>query len=277
MIPSPFPRHRGPLAAGAVALAAAWGGVFPFEGTSLEPIDICPASVLREPSGIVYHPGRKTLFAVGDEGDLVEMTTGGEVRARGRLREQNLDLEGITVGHDGALYVVVENPPKIMRVSPDDLVIEQSKPVELTLDEKQVICLTSGGGLEGLCYVPEHDAFYAVNQLEPARLVEITFPPDTVTAQVSRIIAELDDPIQCASDLAWEPRLGCFLVTSASYKSRPGLIWEVTLDGKIGKSRRLPGREQEGFCLDADGNAYVAQDCGGILKCEPYREEDGGK
>ena len=57
-----------------------------------------------EPSGIVYHPIRKTLFVVGDEGEITEIQTDGTP-----LFIESLpgDLEGITVAPEtGLLYVV---------------------------------------------------------------------------------------------------------------------------------------------------------------------------
>ena len=33
----------------------------------------------NEPSGLVFHPGRGTIFAVGDNGDLLEMGTDGQL------------------------------------------------------------------------------------------------------------------------------------------------------------------------------------------------------
>src|SRR5262245_14903494 len=54
---------------------------------------------IAEPSGIVYHPDRGTLFAVGDRGHVVEMTRDGEVLSRRRI--SHLDLEGVTIGPKG--------------------------------------------------------------------------------------------------------------------------------------------------------------------------------
>src|SRR5688500_12515866 len=130
MIPSRFARHRGALGAGALALAAAWGGVLPFEGTSKEPVDICPAEVLREPSGVAWHPKRKTLYVVGDEGDLFEMTADGVVLRVGGSR---LDREGVTVGAGGEVYVLVEDPPMIHVFAPD-LSRHRVVQIEPTLD-----------------------------------------------------------------------------------------------------------------------------------------------
>src|SRR3954453_14046643 len=74
-----------------------------------------------EPSGIAYHPQRGTLFVAGDRGHIAEMTRDGAMLHDRRLG-QGLDLEGITVGPGGRLYLCAEKqPPTIMAVDPDTL------------------------------------------------------------------------------------------------------------------------------------------------------------
>ena len=61
----------------------------------------------NEPSGIVYHEERGTLFVVGDEGHIGEMKRGGKYVKKKHLR--HADFEGITVHPaTGLLYVAVE-------------------------------------------------------------------------------------------------------------------------------------------------------------------------
>lgn len=256
------------LAGGALAGGSA---SLPFDRPCLEPRDICPAASLEEPSGICWHAERRKLYAVGDEGDLCEMDArGGNLR---KVRLGELDLEGITVGPEGKLYVAVEAPPEILVVDPEKLEIERRLRLDDRLDGERVLWLKPDAGLEGICYAPELGAFFAVNQLEPARLVELDVPRRGTLAKVKRIIAELSDPVACASDLAWDAVSEHLLVTSSSHERRPGRLWELTLDGEVAKRRNLPGERQEGFCVDGDGNAYVAQDSGGILRVEPWRED----
>ena len=72
----------------------------------------------NEPSGITYHPHRGTLFVVGDEGDLLEMTTTGEWVKHKRIREA--DFEGVTCASaTGLLYVAVEGEERILEIEPD--------------------------------------------------------------------------------------------------------------------------------------------------------------
>ncbi len=243
--------------------------MLPFDGTCREPYDVCPPSVLVEPSGVCFDRARGVLVAVGDEGDVVELAPDGTVRRRASVGD--VDLEGVTIGPGGRIYAVVEGPaPAILVLSPETLEVERRIEVDPTCGGEPAIGLQPNGGLEGICYVPEAGSFFAVNQLGPPRLVELSLPADGARAFVKRIVADLER-IECASDLAWDEGSRHFLVTSSSFGRRPGKLWELTDAGAIVRERRLPGQSQEGFCLDAEGNAYVACDTGGILRCEPER------
>ena len=65
-----------------------------------------PLETFEEPSAVVYHPPRKTLFVVGDQGDVAEVDLDGNILNR---RAIGGDLEGITCDPaTGKLYVVRE-------------------------------------------------------------------------------------------------------------------------------------------------------------------------
>lgn len=57
-----------------------------------------------EPSGICWHPRRRTLFVIGDEGDIGEMRTDGTLLREQRIRE-GADFEGLTCDPDGFIYI----------------------------------------------------------------------------------------------------------------------------------------------------------------------------
>ena len=56
------------------------------------------AIAVEEPSGIVYHPTRETLFVVSDEGYLAELTTDLEPISRYDIAA---DLEGVALRCEG--------------------------------------------------------------------------------------------------------------------------------------------------------------------------------
>ncbi|HVY62239.1 MAG TPA: SdiA-regulated domain-containing protein, partial [Planctomycetota bacterium] len=276
--------RRGPARAWVLLAGAA---LLPFDGPARPPREILKPGELREPSGLAFHPGRGTIFAVGDEGDVVELTLEGAVLRRRRV-EKKLDLEAVTIGPEGRVCCAIEGAPAILVLDPETLATVRRIDIDPELDGRRVLCLEPNAGVEGLCWVPERRAFFAVNQKSPARLVELELSADGAKARVKRIVAELDGTVKRCSDLAWDAASGHFLIASAhKQKERPrraaagpkpegapatggsgGRLFELDADGKVLREVPLPGEKPEGFCLDAAGAAYIACDAGGILKVE---------
>ena len=207
----------------------------PFGEGSKEPKDICPGSVFNEPSSILFHAERGTLFAVGDEGDLIELKTDGTVLQTSH--PGHMDFEGITLGPDGKIYVGVEclydekgKPSGILVVDPDTLEVERTIQVDAMLNGARVFAVREDGGMEGLCYVPER-GWFAVNQFFPARLVELDVPAEGDRATVKRIVADLTLPVVCASDICYDATSGHILVISSSFEGRMGKVFELDLNG----------------------------------------------
>jgi len=87
---------------------------------------------LNEPSGVVFHPLRGTLFAVGDEGHICELKTDGTMLKLARISEE--DYEGITVNPaSGLLYVAVEGEDQIVEIHPDTFDVLRQWDVERSL------------------------------------------------------------------------------------------------------------------------------------------------
>jgi uncharacterized protein YjiK len=228
---------------------------------------------LREPSGIVYHRERGSLFVADDRGYVAEMTRTGAV-LHCRLVEAGLDLEGITVGPGGRLYLVAEaESPLILEVDPDGLRELRRWTVDGAIAGARPLAGAPGKGLEGLCYVPEAERFFAVNQDKPARLVQLDLRPAaaaTGAVRVERIVADLEGIVRArASDLAHDPASGHFLVVESDTGAGKGELYELTREGICLRRLRLPGERQEGFALDDRGSAFVAQDSGGVLRIDP--------
>ena len=82
---------------------------------------------------------------------------------------------------------------------------------------------------------------------------------------VAKIVAAwpLDSPP--LSDVAWDARVGAFLIPSA--------LWRVVLlvdpDNPSERKVKLPGFMQEGVALLPDGAIVIVQDVGGLLKWTP--------
>ena len=246
--------------------------VFPYKWVGLIDRDR-----LNEPSGIVYHAARQTLFAIGDEGDIIEMSTDGTEVAHKTLRK-GADLEAITCDPStGLLYVAVEGEERVLEVDPQTLKVLREFAIDRTFGGN--IRLRGGGeGIEGMCFVPdanhpEGGTFFVTNQAfslkdpeDTSALLRVELPIRTAEAGIDeltgRIVEYTAMHIIDMSALHYDNTTGhLFIACDAD-----NVLMEVAVDGTILRTWAFPGNDQEGIAADAEGNLYIAQDSGGILK-----------
>jgi len=250
------------------------GIVFPYEWVGM----IVEAKVIREPSGIVYHPGRKTLFVVGDEGDIHEITTEGKmVQQKRRTREQGRrDYEGIAVNPaTGVLYVAVEGEERIVEIDPETLQTRREFQIERSFEGKTVI-KPGGQGIEGIAFVPdathpEGGTFLVSNQsfvlddpAEPSAIFQVRAPLLSSTDKLARasIVRCFRMAVIDLSGLHYDPQRDRLYAVSDATNT----FWELSRDGRVLRGYALPGKTQEGITLDGEGYVYIAQDEGGVVK-----------
>ncbi|MDJ0753358.1 MAG: SdiA-regulated domain-containing protein [Ardenticatenaceae bacterium] len=226
-----------------------------------------------EPSGIVYHSQRKTLFVVGDEGDLGEITMDGEIVARQRVKPA--DFEGITYDPaTGLLYVIVEGDNQIVEIDPLDLTIQRTFDVDLEF-EGQIIPASSKDGLEGITFVPdefhpEGGFFYLVNQSFDLNLpnssvlmtVNVPLKSDPAGEQPAKIEKIMALGVVDLAGLYYDSQIDMVYVISDTENK----LFRISANGEKVAVLGLPGRDQEGIVRDADGNWYIAQDFGAVIK-----------
>jgi len=230
---------------------------------------------LREPSGIVYHEGRDTLFAVGDEGDICEIRTDGtEVRKKINTGKR-IDYEGVTVDPaTGLLYVAVEGAEAIVEIDPDTLRTRRRFELDRTFDGK-VIMDPGGQGIEAITFVadpdhPQGGTFYVSNQSfeldnpnDISAILEVQLPLKTASEGArAKTLRVLPLAVPDLSGLQYDAANRRLLVISDATNT----LWVVTLDGEIERGYALFGQSQEGVTIDPQGHLYIAQDDGGILK-----------
>ncbi len=230
-----------------------------------------------EPSGIVYHPTRGTLFVVGDEGEVEEIETDGTRLAHVRVPG---DLEGVTVHPEtGMLYIVVEGEEVILEFDPDSQTVTRRFPVNRGFGGNPAFLQKRveeyDNGLECLTFVPDADhpeggTFYAGNQWDPPAILEIEVPllsggAGGGEARIVRVLPfKIDDPAAMCFDPAG--RVLC-IVDDAD-----NIYVEITLDGTLVTEYAFLGDNQEGIAWDPEGYLYIAQDTGGILKVKDLRK-----
>ncbi|MBF75681.1 hypothetical protein CMK20_16060 [Candidatus Poribacteria bacterium] len=241
----------------------------------------------EELSGITYHPKRKTLFTINDEGGLSEYLTDGRVVRQAMINSD--DLEGLTVDPiSGLLYAVVEGRDAILEISPQDFKIQYEFRIDRDFEGREL--LKKGGmGLEAITFVAdkshaEGGTFWVGNQSfslkpnkEPSIVCQIEVPIKTRQKQQKRgIIKKMKGKIVKffpldiidVSGLMFDQNRKRLLVLSDT----TNLLLEMSLGGEIWRRYLLTGEDQEGITLDHMGFLYFAQENGQIIKLEDRRE-----
>ncbi len=230
------------------------------------------APAFREPSGLIFHPERQTLFVVGDEGDLGEFNLEGTLLRQKRLMNQS--FEGLTLNPvTGVLYIAIEGLERILEVDPESFELRRTFDVKRTY-QGQTVLKKNNQGFEGITFVPntahpEGGTFWVTNQAldnsDPEDLsglfevvAQLSQPNERVATIQSSLLFDHFD----LSGLYYDPRSQHLLVIS----DQEDIFFEVTLAGQIIATHSLPGDTQEGIAMDTDGYYYLAQDRGGLLK-----------
>ncbi len=229
---------------------------------------------IAEPSGITYHPTRKSLFIADDSGIVYEIKPdGARIQANG-INE--LDMEGITVDPTtGLLYTAIEDAEAIIEIDPETLMIQREFKISRDFQGEQL--LRKGGmGIEAIAFVPdashpEGGTFWVGNQSfslkekdEPSVVCEVVVPLRTATdrkAEATIINAYKMDFIDI-SGLVYDTQDDILILISDT----TNLFVEMNRQGTILSKYLLPGNEQEGVALDGLGYMYVAQESGEIIK-----------
>ncbi|MDE0635561.1 MAG: SdiA-regulated domain-containing protein [Candidatus Poribacteria bacterium] len=234
---------------------------------------------ITEPSGVTYHPGRRTLFVVDDEGHIHEIRPDGTVIQTKALQAR--DLEGITTHSiTGWLYAAVEDDETILEIDPQTLSIHREFKINRTFEGKPL--LKKGGmGIEAITFVPdathpEGGTFWIGNQSfsrkpggEPSVICEVNVPllTSNATEAEGTIIRYIEMNLLDISGLAYNAKADSLVLISDT----TNLLVELKRDGTHLQRYLLPGDDQEGVTLDGLGYMYIAQESGQIIKLADRR------
>ncbi len=229
---------------------------------------------LNEPSGIIFHPGRETIFIVGDEGEICELHRDGTLVKQKRICYA--DFEGITCDPStGLLYIAIEGEEKIIEIDPEDFRVLREFDINRTF-QGALVLKHGGQGIEAITFVPDSNhpeggTFYVTNQgldlnnkEDPSAIFELEVPLRSGSAgdTVAKIVRYFSLGVIDLSGLCYDEKSGHLYVISDATNT----FFEITRDGNILQAYPFPGNNQEGIAADADGFLYIAQDSGGIIK-----------
>ena len=221
----------------------------------------------KEPSGIVFHRSRGTLFVVGDEGDICELRTDGTLLDRAHIRKT--DLEGITTSPvTGKLYAIDEFAPAILEIDPNSLAV--SGHISIGLAAAQHNGENRKRGFEAITLLadsvhPADSRLFIANQgrsdRAAAAVYKLTVPlPDSGNS--ATILQIIEQQTADLSGLHYDDRSGLLLLISDAHNT----LLLMTPGGIIATGYALPGENQEGITLDDEGHLYIAEDSGNIVK-----------
>jgi len=239
--------------------------------------DIDPIT-FTEPSGICWHPGRGTLFVIGDEGDICELKTDGSLVKYKHLRDDNNDFEGITCDpSSGLLYVAVEGAEAIVEVDPESFDIRREFSIPRDFQSKTVM-QEGANGFEGITFMPDPahpqgGTFYVANQSfvlddedDISAIFQVELPLRSGTGQ-PRILSCFEPGVIDLAGMHFDPVTGHILVASDA----TNMLFEYSPGWELVDFYAFPGDNQEGITVDSEGFIYIAQDTGGIIKLKWLR------
>ncbi|RKU26714.1 hypothetical protein C6497_13035 [Candidatus Poribacteria bacterium] len=234
---------------------------------------------ISEPSGVTYHPIRKTLFVVDDEGHIHEMRPDGSTIRRKYL--QGRDLEGITINpKTGLLYVAVEDDEAILEVHPQTLTILREFTIN-RLFEGKTLLKKGGMGMEAIAFIPdtshvEGGTFWIGNQ-------SVSLKPNSELSVVCEVVIPIksSDTSETEGTIIRYHEMDFIDISGLTYDSQAdslilisdttNLLVELKRDGTPLHRYLLPGNDQEGVTLDGLGYMYIAQESGQIVKLADSR------
>ncbi len=217
---------------------------------------------IPEASGIAYSEKSDSLFVVNDEGTIYEITTKGTTLRKKYLGKY--DLEGITIDEEKSLLLLaVEGKDKILVLDKKSFKIKKEIPIKR--DYKGIKVLKkSSDGIEGIALYK--NKIYASNQsnkkypkADSSVIVILDYNLNKKKLKIENIINHGFTDISGLT--FFEDEL--YLVSDKNNL----LIKYDIIKNKVLKKQKLSKKySQEGITFDKEGNLYIADDKGKVLK-----------
>ncbi len=216
---------------------------------------------ISEASGICFSKKSHTLFVVGDEGNLYEITTNGRIVRQKHLG--NYDLEGIACDDQKEqLLLAHEGKDAIMIVNQKSFNIQKVVDIKRKYRGKLILKKDKKNGLEGITII--NDKIFLSNQSNvffPKKDPSVLFSVDKKAKAKVAIKRLYDHGYQDIAGLDYHDKK----LYMVSDKEDLLLVYDIK-EKKVLKEVKLPPFSQEGVALDDVGYIYFANDEGSILK-----------
>jgi uncharacterized protein YjiK len=225
-----------------------------------KPVRVADLGV-KEPSGVVFHPGRGHLFVVGDEGTLAELDANG---ARIDVRGVQGNLEDVAVyAPSGDLVLLSEMSSELILYDP----VARQEKKRWKMDTAAILGQEPGDrnqGFEGIAFRADRKRrggglFYLAHQRTPAMVVALVWDPSSPPGPLGAdaVLARWSlEPHEDLTAVTYVPSIDRILVLT----DKSDRIMILTSTGTIESEVEVPGEQQEGLTVDGKGDVWLADD-----------------
>lgn len=218
-----------------------------------------------EASGICYVSKLDKLIVVNDEGWIYTLNTNGKKIKKFYLGKY--DLEGITYDKSkDKLLVAVEGDESVLVLNSNSLKIEKEVKIKRKFEKVKVLKKSKGSGLEAIA-IDDNGDIYLSNQSKMTykkKLKEnasVILKINSLDKKKAKIVEVFNHGYIDIAGMTFHD--GYLYMTS----DKKNLLIKYDINkNKTIKEIKLPKSAQEGICFDDDGNIYIADDNGYILK-----------
>ena len=220
---------------------------------------------IPEASGITYVKKSNSLFVANDEGTIYEITKKGKILRKRYLGKY--DLEGITYDKkNDKLLVAVEGDESILILNRSSLEFENEIKIKRKYKKLKLLKKSKKTGIEAIA-IDENGDIYLSNQSRITYNKKLKINASVVfkIGVQKKNKAKIKEVFNHGYiDIAGLTFHDGFLYMTSDKKNL--LIKYDIKNNKTIKKIKLPKSAQEGICFDDNGNVYIADDKGRILK-----------
>lgn len=229
---------------------------------------------VSEPSGIAYHPTRRTLWVVRDNGSLIEMDLSYHVLSEVKIRG---DLEGVAVHPEtGNVWIASERASAVLEYDIEMARIIRKIRIDFAAHADFGTRSRGNKGIEGVTFGRDRAGrfrVFCVVESSPARVIRLSadvsrgaterardkfdpMSPAGVKEEVTQIDRSFDVGLARLSDITYVDSPPMLVVVS----SDQNVVRSIDLEGKQLRTVPILGRRQEGLCFLPDGDGLISMD-----------------